>query len=149
METETILPIPICCDNCCSINIEVRTNNLLNFWYCNDCYSSVGCHNGTLYPLGRMADIETRKLRASAHKAFDPIWLNGYMTRTRAYNWLSVLLKIEPTDCHISWLSKEQLNQMIEFCYENSDRAIRNIEKALLEYKDRQNGNQYRESKGV
>jgi len=141
---EDALPIPAHCDNCCSVNIELTTNDVIygriygnwpKVYYCNDCTAVVGCHPGTETPLGRMADRETRKLRTKAHNAFDPLWRNGYMTRSRAYNWLASTLGIHSNECHISWLSKEQLKQVAEFC----SNYLEQNAKSLQRRKEKQN----------
>lgn len=112
------LPAPSSCDLCCSTNVILTTNDRVfgktygdwpHVYFCEDCGASVGCHPNTYLPLGRMTDRYTRKLRARAHEAFDPLWRSGLMTRTAAYNWLAHELNIEPQDCHISWLTREQL----------------------------------------
>jgi len=115
------LPVPEQCDNCCSLNIELTTNdrvygrrygNWPYVYFCNDCRAAVGCHPDTKVPLGRMADRATRALRTKAHDEFDRLWQTGLMSRSKAYNWLSAQLGIEPSQCHISWLSKDQLKDV-------------------------------------
>lgn len=141
---EDALPVPTHCDNCCSVNIELTTNDVIygriygnwpKVYYCKDCTAAVGCHPGTEIPLGRMADRETRKLRTKAHNAFDPLWRNGYMTRSRAYTWLAATLGIDYSECHISWLSKEQLKQTAAICSE----YLESNAKALERRKAKQN----------
>lgn len=109
---------PSLCDNCCSANVRLTTNDRLYgrqygqwpyVYFCDDCNAAVGCHPNTYVPLGRMADKETRHLRAKVHESFDPIWRSGLMSRSDAYRWLASLLEIEYEACHISWLSKDQL----------------------------------------
>lgn len=115
------LPIPEQCDNCCSLNIQFTTNDRIygraygdwpKIYYCNDCRATVGCHYGTEIPLGRMADRATRQLRTRAHSEFDRLWQSGLMSRSKAYNWLASQLGIAASDCHISWLSKDQLKDV-------------------------------------
>jgi hypothetical protein len=149
------LPIPVHCNSCCSTNIELTTNDKIygkifgawpKVYICNDCGASCGCHPNTDIPLGRMADRETRQLRVQAHTAFDPLWKNGYMTRTKAYNWLAGQLGIEVSESHISWLSKEQLEKVIETCND----YIKSNRKALERRKAKQNAKQLeRERKTV
>src|SRR5689334_13332484 len=112
------LPEPKQCDHCCSLNIEFTPNDVLYgslqgewpyIWRCLDCGAAIGCHEGTRFPFGRMADKKTRALRRSAHEVFDVLWRSELMTRTKAYRWLSVELGIEFSQCHISWLTVEQL----------------------------------------
>lgn len=116
------LPAPEQCDACCSVNIELTTNDkiygrIYGNWpyvfYCNDCKAAVGCHPNTHVPLGRMADRATRQLRKKAHSEFDKLWRSGLMQRTKAYAWLSLQLGVEKSQCHISWFSIDQLNKAI------------------------------------
>jgi hypothetical protein len=116
-----VLAKPIHCDNCCSLNIQFVNNKCVYgqefgdwpyIYFCNDCRASVGCHPGTDIPLGRMADRATRALRSKAHLAFDKLWNGGLMTRTKAYAWLAAQLEIEHSQCHISWLSMDQLRKV-------------------------------------
>ena len=121
-EVKDALPIPEQCDTCCSSNIVYTDNAIIygrNYgnwpkcYFCRDCRASVGCHNGTDIPLGRMADRATRTLRNKAHDEFDKIWRDGYMTRSAAYQWLARQLEIDESQCHISWLTKDQLKDVI------------------------------------
>lgn len=114
-----LLP-PELCDNCCSLNVKLTTNDRIYgrkygawpyIYHCSDCDAAVGCHPNTYVPLGRMADRETRHLRAKAHESFDPLWRSGLMSRSDAYRWLARELEIENEACHISWLTKDQLRQ--------------------------------------
>jgi hypothetical protein len=117
-DAERSLPVPEHCDVCCSTNIELTTNDVVygelygewpQIYLCHDCKSYVGTHKGTTTPLGRMANQRTRRLRVAVHKVFDKLWLEKLMTRSNAYNWLALQLKIDPQECHISWLNDEQL----------------------------------------
>ena len=121
-EIKDALPIPEQCDVCCSANIVHTTNDVIYgkqygewpmCYFCKDCRAAVGCHSGTDLPLGRMADRSTRTLRSRAHNEFDKIWRDGLMSRSRAYQWLAIELKIDESQCHISWLSKDQLKDVI------------------------------------
>ena len=58
-------------------------------------------------PLGRLANSELRKLKNKAHCVFDPLWLNGGMTRTAAYTWLAEQLGIPFRDCHIGLFDED------------------------------------------
>lgn len=117
------LPIPKQCDSCGSVAIEFCENgrvygeNLGDWpylWFCPACNASVGCHSGTKFPLGFMADKETRALRLRCHEAFDPIWKSKYYSRSMAYKWLASKLQIRSACCHIAWLNKEQLEIAIK-----------------------------------
>lgn len=91
----------------------------LNFYLCDICGASVGCHRaGTWHndrihtgdePLGIMADRELRQWRLRMHRLFDPIWKKYRMTRRQAYAALADKLEINVDDCHISHFTKEQM----------------------------------------
>jgi hypothetical protein len=117
------LPVPTVCDSCGSSNIAYVENDILYgknvgnwpyLYFCHECRAAVGCHSGTTFPLGKMGDTETRALRSQCHNAFDPIWKTHIVSRSIAYNWLASVLEISPDVCHISWLTKEQLEIAIE-----------------------------------
>jgi hypothetical protein len=54
------------------------------FYSCLPCNAYVGCHDGTVRPLGRLANAELRAVRMAAHAALDPIWKSRQLTRTAA-----------------------------------------------------------------
>lgn len=127
IEQQRVMPEPELCNVCCSPNIKFTTNDEIygklhgewpHIWFCGDCRASVGCHKGTRTPLGRMANKRTRQLRVKAHEHFDQLWRSGYLSRDKAYDWLAGQLKIDPQDCHISWLNDEQLIQVAELSAE-------------------------------
>lgn len=72
-----------------------------SFWKCAPCKAWVGCHPGTVQPLGRLADTKLRLLRSDVHAVFDPIWKSGQMTRNEAYAQLAKELGIASQNCHI------------------------------------------------
>lgn len=80
----------------------------LNFYRCAPCDAYVGTHKGTKTPLGTPANAPLRAARSRAHAAFDPIWREGKMSRTRAYAWLSRQLGLPPAETHIGMFSAEQ-----------------------------------------
>jgi len=41
---------------------------------CEPCGAHVGCHPGTINPLGRLANAQLRRAKQDAHQAFDPLW---------------------------------------------------------------------------
>ena len=81
-----------------------------------------------------MADRETRVLRKEAHAAFDPLWQNQYMSRTKAYTWLAAELGITYSDCHMAWLTKEQLIKAIEICAEYIELNIKSLQRRKAKY---------------
>lgn len=141
------------CDNCKSKNVILTTNSVLYrnstgrwpyIYYCLDCKASVSCHKNSSVPMGKMADCKTKRLRKKAHRAFDKIWQSKLMTRKKAYEWLSKQLCIEQEKCHISLLSKEQLNETIkisELLMENEKILLRRKHKNDLKIKKRNERN--------
>lgn len=91
-------------------------------WACT-CGAYVGCHPGSILPLGRLADRELREAKKAAHAVFDPIWKkeieNGAKhraARTFGYAWLAKELGISPDQCHIGWFDVEQCQRVIDIC---------------------------------
>lgn len=76
--------------------------------YLCSCGAYCGCHPNTVVPLGYPCGRETRQARQNAHAAFDPIWQQKEMRRPAAYKWLSEATGIEPANCHIGMMTKEQ-----------------------------------------
>lgn len=87
-----------------------------NFYICSPCKAYVGCHPTNKRPLGRLANAELRALRIEAHSYFDPIWKDGKMTRTEAYNWLANKLGIRLDMCHIGMFEIARCRKVIEAC---------------------------------
>jgi len=95
-----------------------------DFWACWNCEAWVGCHPGTIKPMGPAANKATRKARSDAHAAFDPLWrpskkgVQKSRRRREAYQWLASRLKIEAKKCHIGMMNIQQCRQVIEICGE-------------------------------
>jgi len=147
LNSKNALPIPELCDCCCSPNVQYTTNDIIygrNYgewpmtYFCTDCRAAVGCHPGTNIPLGQMADRKTRQLRKSAHNEFDKLWRTELMSRTKAYSWLALQLNIEVGNCHLSWLSKEQLKQVALIC----SKYLAEYHESLIKRKVKQNAKQ-------
>lgn len=77
------------------------------FWVCWACDAWVGCRSGIDEPFGDLADEALRAARMSAHRAIDPVWKNGLMSKAEAYQWLAGRLQIPPKQCQIGLLSME------------------------------------------
>lgn len=90
------------------------------FWLCvaDDAY--VGCHEGTIVPLGRPAGRATREARKRAHDAFDPLWkkpdrrTEAPMSRHRAYEMLALQLGLTRDTCHIGMMDVEMCKRVVE-----------------------------------
>lgn len=90
------------------------------FWLCAPCEAYVGCHeagkgfgDGTR-PLGRLANAELRLAKSAAHRAFDPMWKAGPMSRKQAYFWLASRLGIDIKDCHIGEFDVAMCHRVIQ-----------------------------------
>lgn len=96
-------------------------------WVCSNypkCDAYVGCHKGTEIPLGRLANARLRTLKKEAHKQFDPIWKSGFMSRKRAYEWLSDMLDMDIEDCHIGMFDIKQCQEVIHICGRQDNHVI-------------------------
>lgn len=90
-----------------------------SMWICpnrQECDARVGCHRGTITPLGRLANTELRLAKIAAHAAFDPLWRSRAMTRNRAYSWLAGELGIDRRDCHIGRFDLETCRMVVQVC---------------------------------
>lgn len=93
-------------------------------YICWPCDAHVGCHPGTVKPLGVPANKPTREARQRAHAAFDPLWKNhpakGKWTRKDArleeYRWLREAMGLERSQCHIGMFTVEQCARVVELC---------------------------------
>lgn len=86
------------------------------FYLCKPCDAYVGCHPGTIKPLGRLANAELRNAKSAAHAAFDPLWKSGGMKRQKAYDWLASRLGISNKNCHIGELDLYMCQRVVFIC---------------------------------
>jgi hypothetical protein len=86
------------------------------FWRCEPCKAWVGCHPGTITPLGTLANAELRHMRNRAHEAFDPIWDSGQLARTQAYHWLANRMGMRKEDVRIGQFNLAQCQRVIDEC---------------------------------
>lgn len=82
-------------------------------YVCKPCGAWVGCHQGTDRAFGRVANKELRELKREAHKAFDALWKGGYMTRSCAYEILSIVFELPPEQTHIGMFNEEMCRSAI------------------------------------
>lgn len=54
-------------------------------YQCQNCNARVGCHKGTMRPLGDVANEILRLKRIEAHQVFDAYWQKMHISRTKAY----------------------------------------------------------------
>lgn len=96
------------------------------YYKCWPCEAWVGCHDGTLAPLGRLANKELRMHKGFAHAAFDPLWkrkadkdcISRGHARSKGYKWLAKSLGIEGKDCHIGMFDVAQCKEVVRLCRE-------------------------------
>ena len=93
---------------------EVYKQSYGMMYLCRNCDAYVGVHAGTNKPLGTLANRELRGLRGRTHSLFDPLWKEGRMKRTEAYDWLSKKMNLDKKKCHMAMFSKSQCKKAIE-----------------------------------
>lgn len=69
------------------------------FWSCPQCNNYVGAHRDTHEPFGSIPTPALRRWRNTVHRAVDPIWRNGHMTRGQVYAEMSMRLGLR--DFHV------------------------------------------------
>lgn len=82
-------------------------------YVCKPCGAWVGCHKNSDKALGRVANKELRQLKHQAHEAFDPIWKDGYLPRTAAYEVLSGAFGLPIEQTHIGMFDEEMCRKVI------------------------------------
>ncbi len=91
-----------------------------DIYQCKPCDALVGCHPGTITPLGRLANAQLRKAKMAAHVAFDLRWVSaatGRGSKRRiAYQWLADQLNIDKEECHIGYFDLEMCKRVVEVC---------------------------------
>lgn len=85
-------------------------------YYCKDCKAWVGVHKGSTTPLGTLANAELRACRRKAHGMFDRIWRRRWMSRRKAYAWLSEQMGLSTEETHIGMFTVEQCRTVIDLC---------------------------------
>ena len=78
------------------------------------CDAKVGCHPGSIKPLGTLADRELRRWRSLVHRKFDPLWKSGvFSSRQIAYKWLSKAMKLPLERTHVAMFDIRQCQRAI------------------------------------
>ena len=105
----------------CGAPAKLRSSVHGHFWSCSrwpHCDGKVGCHPGTMTPLGTLANQATSQARIKAHRALDALWEPMGKDRARfrglAYRWLERELDIE--DPHIGEMDEETALRVVELC---------------------------------
>ena len=87
-----------------------------------ECNAYVGVHEGTLTPLGTLADSELRNKRIRAHHAFDQLWKSGRMTKKEAYRWLQMQFGLPREHAHIGMFGDYMCERLIRECTETAEK---------------------------
>ena len=87
-------------------------------YLCLTCGAYVGCHHGTMKPLGRLANKSLRRAKQNAHLAFDALWQSGKVSRYDAYTWLAAALGIPREYAHIGMLDEIQCHLVMKYATE-------------------------------
>jgi hypothetical protein len=129
------MPCPYCQGEVRFIANSAPLYNGRNFgpvYACLPCEAWVGCHPGTVNPLGRLANRPLRTAKMAAHHAFDPLWqakrqrdgISKGKARARGYQWLAAQLGIPAKDCHLGWFDVEQCQRVVEICQPFQTRKV-------------------------
>jgi hypothetical protein len=81
-------------------------------WVCGEPGCDIVCWNGA---TSTPADAPTRAMRARAHRAFDPIWKMGAMSRIEAYEKLAKFMDLDLDETHIGMFRFEQCWKVLDF----------------------------------
>jgi hypothetical protein len=102
------------------------------YYVCDPCGSRVGCHPGTVRPLGTAADGYTRGARILVHALLDPIWKgNDDISRSETYACLADAMGLALVECHIGLFTEEQCLRAADILadgFEDGVRAFRRSE---------------------
>lgn len=117
-------PVPICPECGCqaqrvagkSLYPEQRHLRKMQFYQCAPCDTRVGFNPRTGRPHGTLAGAQLRRARQRAHRAFDPMWQSGQVTRTEAYLWLAQQMGLSINECHIGMFDEDQCDQVVILC---------------------------------
>ena len=82
------------------------------------CDAYVGVHKETRKPMGTLANGDLRNKRIQAHKIFNQLWQNGYMTKRDAYKWMQAKFSLHESQAHIGLFSEYMCDQLIAACNE-------------------------------
>ncbi len=75
---------------------------------CGEPGCDIVCWDG---PTSTPADAPTRQMRSRAHRAFDPLWKLGTMTRSEAYERLADFMMLDADECHIGMFHSDSVGR--------------------------------------
>lgn len=120
------LPAPTVCPFCQGPVLLMENDAIYGRHYgewpwafgCKPCDAYVGLHPFTAIPLGTLATAPMREARKRAKAVFNPLWMNGDMTRREAYAWLAKAMGIaDVNQCHIGWFDIDQCHAVVVSVY--------------------------------
>lgn len=88
----------------------------MNYWVCQPCDARIVCRPRSTIPVGRLANAELRAAKVAAHKAFDPLWRSGVLSKTDAYNWLAFKMRLPVEKCQFGFFTVEQCMAVVAVC---------------------------------
>ena len=109
---------PSHCDCCGEPTVTLTSNSAIYgrkygdwpyVYLCMLCGASRGTHPHSVYPLGLMADKETRSLRTALHAIIDPAWKEGQISRGELYRVMAEGMGLQRF--HVGDLTKAQCHQ--------------------------------------
>lgn len=82
------------------------------------CDSYVNAHRESHKPMGTLANSNLRNKRIIAHHALSKLWENGTMTKSEAYWWLRIKLRLDEKHAHIGLFDENMCDRVIKLCNE-------------------------------
>ena len=118
-----------------------------SFYVCTGCESRVGCHPGSVIPLGRPANAALRIERSKTHAVIDPFWKQApnlpcygkdlprkaraaikAKARNRIYKFLRREMKITAEEAHIGMFDVDQCRAARALFYNITYEQIREMD---------------------
>lgn len=87
-----------------------------DFWECLPCDAHVGCHKGSVIPLGSLAKQDLRLARSEAHRLFDQLWRGKKRSRSEAYLLLQRQFHLTVFEAHIGLFPEQRCAMVISRC---------------------------------
>lgn len=109
------------------------------FYECRPCDARVGCHPGTVKPLGRLANADLRRRKMACHENFDPIWREAQRAgdrgaRSKAYSWLAEQMWLPVNECHFGMFDEDQAGRAIDILINKGDQLKAKLAADRAEY---------------
>lgn len=102
-----------CCNCCRESEVELVDGSViypnrpdlyhLKFYRCLECGGYVGCHKGSIRPLGVIPSAEIRNARNHIHALLDPLWRAKKWGKCRGWWYHSIAKKLGIEEYHTGW----------------------------------------------